>query len=97
LKVVLDPAAHEELREVVLFYEDCREGLGQELLASVEAAFGAIARHPNLWRQLSGRFRRYLVHRFPFGIIYALENGTIYVAAVMHLKRKPGYWKSRKS
>jgi hypothetical protein len=38
LKVVLDPDAHEELREAVLFYEDCREGLGQELLASVEAA-----------------------------------------------------------
>jgi hypothetical protein len=47
LKVVLDPAAYEELLDAVLFYEDCREGLGRELLASVEATFDAIARHPN--------------------------------------------------
>lgn len=97
MKVILDAAALEELHEAVLFYEDCREGLGQELLASIESAFDAIARHPKLWRQLSGRFRRYLVHRFPYGIIYALEDDVIYVAAVMHLKRKPGYWKSRNS
>lgn len=41
---------------------------------------------------LKGRFRRYLVHHFPYGVIYAVEGRTIYVAAVMHLKRKPGYW-----
>ncbi len=33
---------------------------------------------------------------FPYGVIYALEGQTIYVAAVMHLRRKPGYWVSRK-
>jgi hypothetical protein len=36
LRVVLDPAAAAELREAAVFYEDCREGLGQEFLASVE-------------------------------------------------------------
>jgi len=36
--------------------------------------------------------RRCLVHRFPYGIIYAIENDTIYIAAVMHLRREPGYW-----
>jgi hypothetical protein len=28
-------------------------------------------------------------------VIYAVEGDVIYVAAVMHLKRKPGYWVSR--
>ena len=42
-----------------------------------------------------GRFRRCLVHRFPYGVIYAVEDDVVYVAAVMHLKRKPGYWESR--
>ena len=36
-----------------------------------------------------------LVQQFPYGVIYAVEGRTIYVAAVMHVKRKPGYWASR--
>ena len=95
MRVVLDPAAAAELREAAVFYEECREGLGKELLASVEAAFDAIARRPTLWRRLKGRFRRCLVHRFPYGVEYAVEDDVVYVAAVMHLKRKPGYWESR--
>ena len=31
----------------------------------------------------------------PYGVIYAVDEGVIYIAAVMHLKRKPGYWVSR--
>jgi plasmid stabilization system protein ParE len=95
LKVVLDPAAVAELRAAVAFYEDNRKGLGREFLANVEQALDSIARHPLLWRRLKGRFRRCLVHRFPYGIIYAVETDVVYVAAVMHLKRKPGYWESR--
>jgi toxin ParE1/3/4 len=97
LRIVLDPAAAAELREAALFYEDCREGLGHEFLLSVEATFDAIAHRPTLWRRLKGRFRRCLVHRFPYGVVYAVEDEVVYVAAVMHLKRRPGYWESRNS
>jgi len=63
LRIVLDPAAVAETREAALFYEDCREGLGQEFLLSVEAALAAIAQRPTIWRRLQGRFHRCLVHR----------------------------------
>jgi toxin ParE1/3/4 len=39
--------------------------------------------------------RRYLLHRFPFQIVYRARGETIEVVAVAHLKRRPGYWKSR--
>jgi toxin ParE1/3/4 len=87
LRVRLDSAAKSEIRQAALFYEDCHEGLGQEFLDSIESAFEQIQQHPTVWRILKGRFRRYLLQRFPYGVIY--------IAAVMHLKRKPGYWVSR--
>lgn len=83
------------MREAALFYEDCRDGLGHEFLDAVESAFDQIRKNPTLWRILKGSFRRYLVHQFPYGVIYAVEGKTIFIAAVMHLKRKPGYWESR--
>lgn len=97
MRLVLDPAALAELREAAKFYEESRKGLGRDFLESVETAFDSIARHPTLWRLLKGRFRRCLVHRFPYGIIYVVEDDTIYVAAVMHLRREPGYWERRRS
>ena len=95
MKVRLDPAAKLEIRQAALFYEDCRDGLGQEFLDAVESAFEQIQRHPQVWRVLKGRFPRDLLQQFPYGLIYAVEEETIFVAAVMHLKRKPGYWVSR--
>lgn len=95
MRVRLDLAAQDEIRQAALFYENSREGLGQEFLNAVESAFDHIQHHPTVWRILKGRFRRYLLHRFPYGVIYAVDGQVIYVAAVMHLKRKPGYWVSR--
>ncbi len=95
MKVRLDLAAEVEIRQAALFYEDCRGGLGNEFLDAIEAALDQIQQHPTVWRILKGRFRRYLLQRFPYGVIYTIEGNVVYVAAVMHLKRKPGYWVSR--
>jgi len=72
-----------------------RDGLGQEFLDAVEPAFGKIAQRPMIWRILKGRFRRYLIHHFPYAVIYAIEDDTVYVVAIMHMKRKPDYRQDR--
>ncbi|MCY4613368.1 MAG: type II toxin-antitoxin system RelE/ParE family toxin [Nitrospira sp.] len=95
MKLIVDPEAFLEVRNAAVFYEDSQPDLGKTFLASVEAATEEIVRHPLRWRKIKGKFRRYLVHGFPYGLIYAVQDDTIYVAAVMHLKRKPGYWVRR--
>jgi len=40
---------------------------------------------------------RFLVHRFPFGILYRIAGDEIQIVAIMHLRRKPGYWTKRLS
>jgi hypothetical protein len=46
-------------------------------------------------RAIDGEVRRALVRRFPFGILYSVEKGRIFIAAVMNLHRQPEYWKDR--
>ena len=36
-----------------------------------------------------------LVFSFPLTILYERQEDVIYIAAVMHRHRKPGYWKDR--
>jgi len=97
VKLIFDPEALVEMREAAAFYEHCQPGLGRSFLDAVEVASAEIMKHPLMWRKIKGRFRRYLVQRFPYGLIYAEQGNVIYVAAVMHLKRKPGYWYGRQT
>jgi hypothetical protein len=95
MKVVLEAAARSEMWEAAQFYEDCREGLGLEFLDAVEQALERIKRQPLLGSPLKASFRRVFLHRFPYALVYAVEEDITFVAAVMHLKRKPGYWEER--
>ena len=93
--LIYHPEARAEMREAATYYEECAEGLGEAFLAAIDRANEQIARFPQAWRRIRGPYRRALTGRFPYGVIYRLRNDAIYVVAVMHLKRKPGYWIKR--
>jgi toxin ParE1/3/4 len=50
-----------------------------------------------MWPFIGPGVRRCLLHRFPFGIIYHIdeENNHLFILAVMNLHRDPGYWTDR--
>ena len=83
-----------EMRMISQLFSHQSSGTARDRLL-VSMSFEQIQQHPTVWRLLNGRFRRYLLQRFPYGIISAVEGKVIYIAAVIHLKRKPGYWVSR--
>jgi toxin ParE1/3/4 len=91
--VVLAPAAEEEMVDSARYYENIQSGLGDQFLDELLQTGARIAEHPEAWPIISGKIRRCLFNRFPFGLIFRIEVGRIYVLAVMHLKRKPNYWK----
>ena len=43
---------------------------------------------------------RYVFHpealKFPYGVLYAVEQDYILILAIMHCSREPNYWKNRK-
>ncbi len=47
------------------YYEEQREGLGDNFLSAVDSAFDAIERYPQMFAQVHGEVRRALVSRFP--------------------------------
>ena len=87
--------ADEEMQAAAVRYEEQARGLGDEFLDEIEQGLARIQQFPLLWSIYEGEYRRYLLQRFPYGIIYRIESETIFIIAVAHLHRKPGYWKSR--
>ena len=89
------PEALEEVEEAAVFYEDRQPGLGNRFMEALEDMISRMRRNPLLYRKIDGEIRKCRLLRFPYGIIYRVKNGNIEIIAVMHLKRRPGYWKSR--
>jgi toxin ParE1/3/4 len=94
--VVFHAEAEAELRAAIRFYEDQREGLGAEFQDEVEQATERIARMPQAFSPY-GRdgLRKYVLARFPYSIFYLELEECIWIAAVAHQRRRPGYWARR--
>ena len=87
--------AEVELREAVAYYEKKSPGLGLDLEAEIERSIRTIRDFPEQWPLREDGTRRYLTHRFPYLVIYAYLKDRIWIIAIAHCKRRPGYWKDR--
>lgn len=63
--------------------------------AELNDAEAAIRRLPNAWPPYDHGTRRYLLRRYPYGIIYRVEATHILIVAIAHGHRRPGYWRHR--
>ena len=95
MKVWFHPQARVELLESVAYYEAQRIGLGERFLAGVTEAIHRIERHPNMYPRVSAGERQCRIPRFPYGLVYTVTAHRIEIYAVVHLHRKPGYWRDR--
>lgn len=81
--------ANAELNAAWNWYESRREGLGDDLLGCVDAAFAAVARAPNAYPRVDGAIRRALVRRFPYVILFREYPDYVAILAVFHTGRNP--------
>jgi len=88
-------AADVEMTENVRYYEERVQGLGEQFLDEIEEGLMRIQQFPYAWPTYESEYRRYLLKRFPFGLIYRVESEKIFILAVAHLKRRPAYWQGR--
>ena len=95
--VIFDPDAQAEFLDAVRYYEKRQKGLGRRFQIAVQTAVSLVSENPFLYRILKAPFRRYLLPKYPYSIIYSIEPNCIYIIALVHNKRKPEYWLKRGS
>ena len=95
MKVLFDKLAKLELDDAVEFYDIKINGIGKRFKHEVKAGIHRIREYPHTWPKEKGDLRRYLLHKFPYKIIYSVEKDYIYVIAVAHCHRHPDYWIDR--
>ena len=87
--------ADAEMVEAAQYYEDRAFGLGASFLDAVQEAIDKVSSDPEAYQLVGKEIRQKLLRRFPYSILYAVDNDRIRIVAIAHHKRRPGYWKSR--
>ncbi len=94
-RYIFHPEALLEYEEGIEYYKKISIELARSFIQSVEEGIEKIRGNPEAWQMVEEGVRRHLLKRFPFGIYYTIEGNYITIFAILHMSRKPGYWKKR--
>ncbi|NLF30144.1 MAG: type II toxin-antitoxin system RelE/ParE family toxin [Planctomycetes bacterium] len=94
-EVVVRHEAEEELAAAFAWYEERVPGLGAAFLLAVEAVIESIGRNPMRHALVYKSVRQALTRRFPYKVLYLVEESRVIVLAVFHARRNPRRWRER--
>lgn len=89
--------AAQELRTEIEWLDAQSQGLGARLRNSIRSALATLDELPHLGSPRTDGCRRFLLPDFPFDLVYLEEHDKIIVLALAHHRRRPGYWKTRRT
>ena len=89
------PEAVKEIIEAVGYYERRAIRLGRELRAELDEAVLLLREVPDSAAPIRAGLRRKPLLRFPYALIYAVEDSEIRIYAFPHRRRRPDYWLER--
>jgi plasmid stabilization system protein ParE len=94
-KIEIHPEAAEEGRAAYLWYRERNPDVARAFLAELDRAMTQISENPDRWPNYLEDTRRFMLRRFPFFVVFRQSKETVQILAIVHGRRRPGYWKDR--
>jgi plasmid stabilization system protein ParE len=98
LVVSLHDAADLEVGEAFETYFGRSPKAARRFIIELDRVIGMASELPDMFQEIpdSPPFRRALLRRYPYAVVFAVQGDVLRVVAVAHLRRSPNYWKSRR-
>jgi toxin ParE1/3/4 len=83
----------QEANQAVLWYNEQREGLGDDFFQKLEECLALLERHPERFGYWLGSksVRRVAMQRFPYALLFEIRAEQVRVLCLRHNKRHPRY------
>ena len=95
LKFEYHPDAIIEANAAFHWYHQQSEQAAENFWQELVHARQQIVANPELWGKYLFDTRCFRLYRYPYGLVYIPQKEKIIGLAVVHFKRRPGYWKER--
>ena len=93
--VLFHPEAQAEYDAAIAWYQSRSPQAARRFEAEVDRVLGLIASGPETFPNYDDEHRFAVLRRFPYSVVYQVQPGQVYVVAVAHSSRSPGYWQGR--
>ena len=95
--LIVRAAAETDLLQAAQWYEVRSDGLGTVFLQEVDRLLESIRRNPCQFkiRYKKNKLRWGLLNRFPYKVVYLLQEDKVHVIGVTHAARHHAAWKRR--
>lgn len=94
-RVEFHSAAADEVQAAHRWYAERNDSAGAAFLRDLDNAVSRVLESPERWPRYINETRRYVFRRFPYSLVYRVAAENVQVVAVVHARRRPGYWKER--
>jgi len=84
-----------EFHDAISYYETEQKDLGKKFESNIKSSINRIKRFPTAYVKIQDEVRKCVLHKFPFNIMYSIEENHIVIIAIAHHHRKPDYWIER--
>jgi len=91
----IHPAAIEETGAAVEWYRVRSERAAEGFLMELDRLIARISQHPEQFPEFELGTHRGIFRRFPYFVVFRETPAAIEILAVMHGRRRPGYWRTR--
>ena len=95
MKIRFLTIAEIEVDEAVSWYQKQSEDQDLNFLDELVRAISVITAYPLIAAEIEPDIRIYFLNRFPYSLIYGIEDNGIVIIALAHQSREPGYWADR--
>ena len=97
MRLVWQSHAKLELGEALKYYRD-QAGLdiARDFSQATMQVAQRLLRYPELGVKAGHGARRFVLHDYPYTLIYRVTPEAIIIIAVTHHSRRPGYWAGRR-
>lgn len=87
MQVILKEPAVADIREIYVWYESQKAGLGEEFLEDFDLLLPYLENYPQSFSIKYKKLRAVSLARFPFLVYYQISSKTIYIHRISHQKR----------
>jgi hypothetical protein len=94
---VFHPEAEQEYTATVEYYRGLDPVLGARFFDEMERVIRQVRLQPEWFWEFDPPARRHFSPDFPYAVVYLDQPDRLWIVAVMHMQREPGYWRERLS
>ena len=87
--------ADEEYTQAAEYYSGINSELGGRFYDEIERLILDVRRQPQRFPLLDPPIHRHFSNVFPYALLYVDQPDRVIIIAVMHMNRRPGYWRKR--